>query len=130
MDPNEQDRSPSTETPNGSLADQVAERRELTVTVAIALVFTLLMAAQEIGVVRVLTEDGTLPYIMWRLIWPLILIGLAVLLPIRARIAFLGLAGLFWAVVLMLLGVGSSLLAARRVLAIDPMEATTGGANR
>lgn len=39
-------------------------------------------------------------------------------------------AVIFWAVVLLLLGVGSSLLSARRVLAIDPIEATTGGANR
>ncbi len=39
-------------------------------------------------------------------------------------------AVIFWAVLLMTLGVGSSLLAARRVLAIDPIEATTGGGNR
>jgi putative ABC transport system permease protein len=32
-----------------------------------------------------------------------------------------------WAVLLLVLGVGSSLLSARRVLAIDPAEATTGG---
>ena len=35
-----------------------------------------------------------------------------------------------WAILLMVLGLGSSLLSARRVLAIDPIEATTGGANR
>lgn len=35
-----------------------------------------------------------------------------------------------WAIVLLVLGVGSSLLAARRVLAIDPIEATTGGGGR
>jgi len=39
-------------------------------------------------------------------------------------------AVLFWAVALLVLGVGSSLIAARRVLAIDPIEATRGGANR
>ena len=39
-------------------------------------------------------------------------------------------AVIFWAVLLLALGVGSSLLSARRVLAIDPIEATTGGANR
>jgi putative ABC transport system permease protein len=39
-------------------------------------------------------------------------------------------AVIFWAVLLLILGVGSSLFAARRVLAIDPIEATTGGANR
>jgi putative ABC transport system permease protein len=36
----------------------------------------------------------------------------------------------FWAVTLMALGIASSMLSARRVLAIDPIEATTGGANR
>lgn len=36
-------------------------------------------------------------------------------------------AVLVWAVVLFVLGVGASLLSARRVLAIDPAEATTGG---
>lgn len=39
-------------------------------------------------------------------------------------------AVMFWAVLLFVLGVGSSLISARRVLAIDPIEATTGGANR
>jgi putative ABC transport system permease protein len=35
-------------------------------------------------------------------------------------------AAIFWTILLLVLGVGSSLLAARRVLAIDPIEATTG----
>jgi putative ABC transport system permease protein len=35
-------------------------------------------------------------------------------------------AVVFWSVLLLVLSVGSSLLAARRVLAIDPVEATTG----
>jgi putative ABC transport system permease protein len=35
-------------------------------------------------------------------------------------------AVVFWAVLLLALGVGSSLIAAKRVLAIDPIEATTG----
>ena len=39
-------------------------------------------------------------------------------------------AVILWAVVLLVLGVGSSLLSARHVLKIDPIEATTGGANR
>lgn len=39
-------------------------------------------------------------------------------------------AVVFWGVLLLVLGIGSSLLSARRVLAIDPIEATTGGANR
>jgi len=36
-------------------------------------------------------------------------------------------AVLFWSVVLLVLGLASALVAARRVLAIDPLEATTGG---
>ncbi|MDJ0771482.1 MAG: ABC transporter permease [Ilumatobacter sp.] len=39
-------------------------------------------------------------------------------------------AVVLWAALLLLLGIGSSLVAARRVLAIDPMEATTGGGAR
>jgi putative ABC transport system permease protein len=35
-------------------------------------------------------------------------------------------AVVFWAIALSVLGIGSSLLAARRVLAIDPIQATTG----
>jgi putative ABC transport system permease protein len=35
-------------------------------------------------------------------------------------------AVVFWSVLLLALGVASSLVAARRVLAIDPIEATTG----
>ena len=47
-------------------------------------------------------------------------------IPLRFETA----AVVFWAIVLAVLGVGSSLLSARRVLRIVPVEATTGGANR
>ena len=36
----------------------------------------------------------------------------------------------FWAVLLLVLGLLSAVVAARRVLAIDPIEATTGGGGR
>jgi len=36
----------------------------------------------------------------------------------------------FWSVLLVVLGLGSAMVAARRVLAIDPVEATTGGGAR
>jgi putative ABC transport system permease protein len=39
-------------------------------------------------------------------------------------------AVLFWAGALIALGIGSSLLSARRVMRIDPIEATVGGGNR
>jgi putative ABC transport system permease protein len=39
-------------------------------------------------------------------------------------------AVVFWAAVLLILGLGSSLFAAQRVLRIDPIEATTGGGQR
>ncbi len=64
------------------------------------------------------------------------LIGLAIYFPISQQrlggipLRFETNAVIFWAVLLAVLGVGSSLLSARRVLAIDPIEATTGGANR
>ncbi len=63
-------------------------------------------------------------------------IGLAVYSPIsQQRLGGIALrfetqAVIAWAVLLTVLGVGSSLVAARRVLAIDPIEATTGGADR
>jgi putative ABC transport system permease protein len=64
------------------------------------------------------------------------LIGLAVYFPVsQQRLGGIPLrfetgAVIVWAVLLTVLGIGSSLLSARRVLAIDPIEATTGGANR
>ncbi len=64
------------------------------------------------------------------------LIGVALYYPISQRrlggipLRFETNAVIFWAILLAVLGVGSSLLSARRVLAIDPIEATTGGANK
>jgi putative ABC transport system permease protein len=64
------------------------------------------------------------------------LIGVALYLPVSQRrlggipLRFETNAVIFWAILLAVLGVGSSLLSARRVLAIDPIEATTGGGNR
>ncbi len=63
-------------------------------------------------------------------------IGLALYTPVsQQRLGGISLrfetqAVVLWAVLLMVLGVGSSLLSARRVLAIDPIEATTGGGNQ
>jgi putative ABC transport system permease protein len=63
-------------------------------------------------------------------------IGLAMYTPLSQQrlggipLRFETRAVIIWAVVLLALGVGSSLLSARRVLAIDPMEATTGGGAR
>ena len=64
------------------------------------------------------------------------LIGLALYTPISQQrlggipLRFETRAVVLWALVLTTLGLGSSLLAARRVLAIDPIEATTSGSNR
>ncbi len=64
------------------------------------------------------------------------LIGLALYTPVsRIRLGGIQLrfettAVIVWAVLLFVLGMASALLSARRVLAIDPIEATTGGANR
>jgi putative ABC transport system permease protein len=59
-------------------------------------------------------------------------IGTLLYLPVSQQnlggiaLRFEGRAVIFWSVLLMVLGVGSSLLAARRVLQIDPIHATTG----
>jgi putative ABC transport system permease protein len=64
------------------------------------------------------------------------LIGVALYAPVsQQRLGGIALrfdtgAVIFWAITLALLGAASSLVAARRVLAIDPIEATTGGGNR
>lgn len=63
-------------------------------------------------------------------------IGLALYTPVSQQrlggipLRFETTAVIAWALLLLVLGIGSSLLSARRVLAIDPVEATTGGANR
>jgi putative ABC transport system permease protein len=62
-----------------------------------------------------------------------IVLGTLIWLPVsQATVGQLSLtfnagAVLFWAVLLLALGLASALVAARRVLAIDPVEATTGG---
>ncbi|MFN0029723.1 MAG: peptide ABC transporter permease [Acidimicrobiales bacterium] len=63
-------------------------------------------------------------------------VGVALYFPVSQRrlggipLQFETGAVIFWAILLTVLGVGSALLSARRVLAIDPIEATTGGGNR
>jgi len=62
-----------------------------------------------------------------------IVIGIALFAPLTLirlgaiSIRFDVAAVLFWSIGLLVLGVASALVAARRVLAIDPLEATTGG---
>jgi putative ABC transport system permease protein len=64
------------------------------------------------------------------------LVGVALYTPVSGirlggiQLRFETTAVIAWAVIMLVLGVGSSLFAARRVLRIDPIEATTGGANR
>jgi putative ABC transport system permease protein len=79
-----------------------------------------------------------------RLVWSLLVqallvmaaavaVGIALYAPIASRriggipLRFETGAVLRWTVVLLVFGVGSSLVAARRVLRIDPLSATTGG---
>ncbi len=63
-------------------------------------------------------------------------VGVGLYVPISQRrlgsipLRFETRAVLVWALILAVLGVGSSLISARRVLAIDPIEATTGGGGR
>ncbi len=64
------------------------------------------------------------------------LIGLALYTPVsQLRLGGIPLrfetqAVIVWGVLLLVLGIGSSIVSARRVLAIDPIEATIGGGNR
>ena len=75
-------------------------RRETRITLAVALVFGLLMVAQERQILAALAHgSGVLPGLTWRLPWPLFFVAIALPLPLRARIAFLGLSGLFFALV-------------------------------
>ena len=48
----------------------------------------------------------------------------------KLQLSFDGRAVMIWAVLLIVLGLASAVVAARRVLAIDPFEATTGGGAR
>lgn len=65
-----------------------------------------------------------------------IAIGIALYVPLsQAQIGAIALqfdpgAVVFWSVLLLVLGLLSALVSARRVLAIDPIEATTGGGGR
>ncbi len=106
--------------------------------------FFLIITFQKSGALTLLHAIGAPA---WRLVNSLLiqaviiisagfLIGLALYTPISQRqlggipLRFETNAVIFWAILLMVLGIGSSLISAKRVLAIDPIEATTGGANR
>lgn len=106
--------------------------------------FFLIITFQKSGALTLLHAIGAPA---WRLVNSLLiqaviiisagfLIGLAAYAPISQRrlggisLRFETNAVIFWAILLMALGIGSSLVSAKRVLAIDPIEATTGGANR
>lgn len=106
--------------------------------------FFLIVTFQKSGTLTLLRAIGAPA---GRLVWSLLfqatlivcvgyLIGLALYTPVsRQRLGGIPLrfetnAVVLWAVLLVVLGIASSLVAARRVLAIDPIEATTGGGNR
>ena len=106
--------------------------------------FFLIITFQKSGALTLLHAIGAPA---GRLVWSLLfqatliitagyLIGLALYTPISQRrlggipLRFETTAVVVWAVLLLVLGIASSLLSARRVLAIDPIEATTGGGNR
>ncbi len=106
--------------------------------------FFLIVTFQKSGALTLLRAIGAPAR---RLVWSLLfqatlivtagyLIGLALYTPVSQQrlggipLRFETTAVVVWAVLLLVLGVASSLLSARRVLAIDPIEATTGGGNR
>ena len=106
--------------------------------------FFLIVTFQKSGALTLLRAIGAPAR---RLVWSLLLqatlivaagylIGLALYTPVSQQrlggipLRFETTAVVVWAVLLLVLGIASSLLSARRVLAIDPIEATTGGGNR
>ena len=106
--------------------------------------FFLIVTFQKSGALTLLRAIGAPA---GRLVWSLLfqatlivsvgyLIGLALYTPVsQQRLGGIPLrfetdAVIVWAALLFVLGIASSLVAARRVLAIDPIEATTGGGNR
>jgi putative ABC transport system permease protein len=106
--------------------------------------FFLIITFQKSGALTLLRAIGAPAR---RLVWSLLIqaviivaggfvIGLALYTPIsQQRLGGIALrfetqAVIVWAILLLVLGIGSSLISARRVLAIDPIEATTGGGNR
>lgn len=72
---------------------------EFWVTTLVASVFAVFMVVQERILLLDMAEDGLIPYLMWQLLWPLASIALALLMPIRPRIVFLGLVGFLWSLV-------------------------------
>jgi len=79
---------------NDSLSSPLTH--ELLVSFLIALIFGAAMVAQEHGILRLLVGDASMPYLIWRSLWPLSLIGISLLLPMRSRILFLAGSGLLW----------------------------------
>lgn len=90
---------PQSELGAGSVGGAMHQTREFRVSLAVALIYSVLMIAQEHLFLSSMSEDGTVPYPMWLLLWPLGTLAIAVLMPIRIRLAFLGLIGLFWSLV-------------------------------
>jgi len=76
-------------------------RRETRVTAAVLAAFALLLIVQERMLLVAMSHGGQVPYPTWQLLTPVGFGAFALLLPIRARIAFLALVGLFWSVVAM-----------------------------
>jgi putative ABC transport system permease protein len=106
--------------------------------------FFLIITFQKSGALTLLRAIGAPAR---RLVWSLLfqavviicagyLLGLALYVPLSQQslggipLRFETAAVIFWAVALLVLGTASALISARRVLAIDPIEATTGGGSR
>lgn len=106
--------------------------------------FFLIITLQKAGSLTLLRAMGSRAGVLARslLIQVVIIVGLGLAVGVtlyglltRVGLGFLTLrfdpsAVIFWSVLLMVLGVVSALVAVRRVLQIDPLEATTGGGPR
>ena len=109
----------------------------------VALLFTILKVVFKIALIPVWIALAALKVVLavvagvvvLVLVGPVVLaIGIALYFPVSQQrlggiaLSFQTGAVVFWSVLLLTLGVLSSLVAARRVLRIDPIEATTGAA--
>lgn len=77
----------------------VVSPNEVLLTFWIGLAMLVLMVWQERALLLLLSDDGEIPYLVWRLLWPTLLIVVGLAMPIRTRVAFLGFSGFLWSLV-------------------------------
>lgn len=82
-----------TEDDPGTRPELPPGQHELMMLAFVGSIFGLLMILQERFVLEMVARGAPIPSLLWRLQWPLLLVLLSILLPVRARIVFLSVAG-------------------------------------